>query len=120
MKIKYKSGLLSILHQLGKSVTINKASKRIQHERSDMWLEVRHNHLQYEPVCQYCGSHEHLEVHHIKPFHLFPSLELDPSNLITLCDGVNDCHLRVGHNGDWKEFNLWVVSDCAKMHNMLR
>lgn len=61
-----------------------------------------------------CGGKEKLEVHHIVPFHLNPRLELEPTNLITLCeakhDGVN-CHLLFGHLGNFKSVNKLVEID---------
>jgi hypothetical protein len=63
-----------------------------------------------------CGGSEKLEVHHKQPFHLQPEFELDPDNLITLCEankgGVN-CHLFVGHLGSFKSFNPNVMADAA-------
>lgn len=76
--------------------------------RSSKWEHVRKVHLLTQPVCQFCGGKVKLEVHHIQPFHLNPELELDPKNLITLCEskdnGVN-CHLLAGHLGNFKSFN---------------
>ncbi|MGA2401456.1 MAG: hypothetical protein ABSG91_07090, partial [Syntrophobacteraceae bacterium] len=52
-------------------------------------------------------------AHHVKPFHLAPALELEPGNLITLCEeGEYNCHLVHGHNGDWKSFNDDVREQC--------
>jgi 5-methylcytosine-specific restriction protein A len=47
------------------------------------------------------------------PFHLDQALELDPSNLIALCEGSKEvnCHLFVGHLGNYKGFNPDVESD---------
>lgn len=82
--------------------------------RSGKWRTVRAEHLRLHPSCAVCGGVEKLEVHHKRPFHLQPELELDPANLITLCeanrDGVN-CHLFVGHLGSFKSFNLNVETD---------
>jgi len=73
-------------------------------ERSSRWAAVRRAHLEIEPYCAVCGSEEDLEVHHIKPFHSNPDLELAPSNLITLCGG--NCHWAVGHLGaSWRAEN---------------
>ena len=95
--------------------------------RTGIYLRIRglfSNHLVKETLdrdnhtCQLCGSHEHLEVHHIRPFkeifnevlkengitsdnlseneeNLFMKIKddprfLDPNNLITYC---RDCHL---------------------------
>ena len=81
--------------------------------RSPHWSSVRTAHLKTAGTCEACGSDKSLEVHHKQPFHDKPELELDPSNLITLCDGSINCHLLVGHLGDWKSFNVDVVADAA-------
>ena len=82
--------------------------------RSDHWPAVRKAHLAKFPACFVCDGKKKLEVHHKKPFHLHPELELDPNNLITLCEskenGVN-CHLFVGHLGNFHSFNVNVDSD---------
>lgn len=90
--------------------------------RSPRWESVRANHLKNNPLCVACGSKEHLQVHHIKPFHLFPELELDPTNLITLCEfdnkdsnATNDNHhLILGHNGDFHKNNEDVIKEINK------
>lgn len=82
--------------------------------RQSQWKDVRAEHLRNHPECEVCGRTTKLEVHHIMPFSLFPDLELEPSNLITLCEnkknGVN-CHLFFGHLGDYKRFNPNVKAD---------
>jgi len=84
--------------------------------RSGHWPTVRKQHLARHPVCEVCGGSVKLEVHHIRPFHLHPDLELSPANLVTLCeadkDGVN-CHLFVGHLGNFKSFNVDVLTDAT-------
>jgi hypothetical protein len=91
--------------------------------RSGSWPRVRAAHLAAHPACEVCGGVEKLEVHHRKPFHLDPALELDPANLITLCEanrgGVN-CHLFVGHLGNFKAFNPTVVDDAATWQRKLK
>ena len=84
--------------------------------RSPKWPGVRRAWLKDHPTCAACGSTTCIEVHHKQPFHLFPALELDPTNFITLCEepGVED-HLHVGHHGNWKNFNPTVVADAAAM-----
>ena len=80
--------------------------------RSNQWPTIRKHHLQKEWWCRYCGSTKNLEVHHIEPFHINPSKELDDNNLITLCESINkECHLKVGHLGNWKNFNTHVKND---------
>ena len=82
--------------------------------RSSHWPTVRNKHLEENPLCSACGSHKRLQVHHIQPFHLNPELELDPSNLITLCMDTNECHLSIGHGDSFKAFNPNVKDDAAK------
>jgi|GEM_PF-929352 len=84
--------------------------------RSGEWPKARAAYLAEHPLCAVCGEHLKVEVHHIRPFHLHPDLELDPANFITLCeddqDGVN-CHLFFGHLGNFKSYNEDVVADAA-------
>jgi len=102
--------------------------KRISHKqsekvpkgakRSNHWSTVRKAHLKKHPACAVCeATTGHIEVHHIHPFHSHPELELDPSNLITLCENLKDgvsCHLLIGHLGSFKSFNPDVVMDSKK------
>src|SRR3989442_7647586 len=82
-------------------------ARRHGHERSPQWARVAHEHLLREPACVACGyKGKHLQVHHIKPFHLHPHLELDPDNLITLCQARGrEHHLLLGHLDAWDSFN---------------
>lgn len=82
--------------------------------RSPLWPEARRAHLAKQPACQACGVTDHLQVHHIHPFHLHPELELDRANLITLCERpARNCHLTWGHYHDWSLWNPSVVQDVA-------
>lgn len=78
-------------------------------KRSSKWPEVRSEHLREHPCCEACGSCLKPEVHHIVPVHLDPDLELDPGNLITLCDKY--CHLIFGHLMNYKSYNKNVIKD---------
>jgi len=97
-----------------KDVLKGKAS--IGERRSSKWNKTRKEHLKKEPKCRACGGKKKLEVHHIKPFNQSPELELNPKNLITLCEskknGVN-CHLLFGHLGNYKTINPNVIKDVA-------
>jgi len=46
------------------------------------------------------------------PFHIEPERELDPANLMTLCQ---DCHLYIGHLKDWTRHNPHARVDAALM-----
>lgn len=78
--------------------------------RSSKWHEVRHLHLLVQGSCRACDSRKKLEVHHIQPFDLNPELELEPSNLITLC---RKCHLIFGHFGSYRTYNPNVQDDSS-------
>lgn len=86
--------------------------------RSPKWANVRKQHLKDNPNCAACGKDKKLEVHHIKPVHTHPDLELDPLNLITLC--ADPCHIIFGHLMDWKSWNTEVVKDSSVYLNKVK
>lgn len=91
-------------------------------QRSSQWDKVRREHLANHPYCAACGYTKQLQVHHIKPYHLFPELELDPTNLITLgvdCPSGNH-HYLFGHLHNWRSYNVYVTSDCIAMRNRIK
>ena len=80
--------------------------------RSNHWPLVREEHLHSQPSCQVCGAKKNVVVHHLEPFHLFPALELDPLNLITLCEGPGvNCHLLFGHLNNFSSYNPACLED---------
>lgn len=86
-------------------------------ERSPKWPAVRAEHLRSHPTCEACGERRMkvLAVHHIVPFHVNPSKELEPANLITLCEGESvNCHLLFGHLRNWRSWNVDVREDAAE------
>jgi 5-methylcytosine-specific restriction protein A len=92
-------------------------------KRSPQWAAARKEHLKNFPKCAICEGTQQLNVHHIKPFHLHPELELDPKNLITLCECASYgiiCHLLVGHLGDYKNINPNVVKDAKTWNAKLK
>lgn len=90
---------------------------KLGQRRSPQWPKVRAEHLKRSPTCIVCGGKKKLEVHHIVPFHLDTAKELDVNNLITLCEskknGVN-CHLFVGHLGNFQSLNTDVTKDATE------
>jgi 5-methylcytosine-specific restriction protein A len=92
------------------------ANKKIRYAiRSPKWSSVRKQHVKENPKCAVCGKTNKIEVHHIEPVHINPDRELDPSNLITLCD--SPCHLIFGHLMDYRSWNKDVVED-SKNYNL--
>lgn len=82
-----------------------------------MWDKTRKEHLLQQSCCQACGTKRRLQVHHIEPYHVNPSRELDSSNLITLC---KSCHFVFGHLMDWASWNKDVVNDSAVYLNKVQ
>lgn len=93
--------------------------------RSSRWPKVEKAFLATSPHCAACAvkDPEHpVQVHHVFPFHYVvalgrPDLELDPRNLITLCETRHGMptpnhHLLIGHLDDFKSSNLDVSKDC--------
>ena len=80
--------------------------------RSPRWSEVRNAFLKANPECEACGSKGKLltplNVHHCTPFSQDKSLELQESNLITLCQR---CHLLLGHLGSFRSWNVDIRTD---------
>jgi hypothetical protein len=93
-------------------------ARRHGHERSPEWARVAKEHRLREPACVACGYRgKDLQVHHIKPFHLHPHLELDPHNLITLCEARGrDHHLLLGHLDAWDSYNEHIRGDVKRFY----
>lgn len=85
----------------------------LEANRSPRWPAARAQHLAQHPGCEACGTREDLEVHHKLPFAKYPHLELDPTNLITLCAGRRHCHLRIGHSFNFQSYNPHVQDDAS-------
>lgn len=91
--------------------------------RASGWQVFKNNFLKMNPACVVCGGKKKLEVHHIVPVHVDRSRELDPTNVMTLCEakkrGIN-CHLLIGHLGDYRRENQRVREDAFYMAERLR
>ena len=77
--------------------------------RSPKWQAVRKEHIKNNPNCIACGRNKKVEAHHIEPVHVWPEKELNPSNLVTLCD--DPCHLIFGHLMNYKSWNEYIIND---------
>lgn len=87
--------------------------------RDPKWGGVRATHLEIQPHCAACGTLKDLEVHHIIPYHECPEKELDPENLLTLCN-YHGCHLVIGHLCSYYSYNPDVVKDAARWLKRVR
>lgn len=98
---------------------INFISRFFNFGRASRWPYIRSIHLKDHNSCAVCGCFEKLEVHHIIPYSLDKSKELDPTNLITLCE-KHSCHLMFGHLGNYKSYNADVVKDSNAMLSKIK
>jgi len=91
-------------------------------KRSPGWRRARNKYKKKNPRCMVCGSKKKVEIHHIVPFHYAPDLELDERNFASLCEnkkyGIN-CHLLIGHLGNYKKFNINCETDIFIWNNKL-
>jgi hypothetical protein len=100
--------------------------------RSEHWPTVERAFREAHPHCAACADaapEVAVQVHHINPFHYVvhvgrPDLELDPRNLIGLCEDeegrpAQDHHLLIGHLGNFKEGNLLVAEDAAGRYHAM-
>lgn len=89
--------------------------------RSGSWPRIQKEFLKNNPHCAVCGCKSKLlsplNVHHCRPYHLHPELELDPTNLITLCRAH---HLLVGHLMSWSSYNTDVRDDARMLAEKIR
>lgn len=82
--------------------------------RSPKWPAVEKAHLKANPSCAACATTKKVVVHHKMPVHVDSTRELDPANLITLCESPShNCHLIYGHLLSWKSYSVSVVEDSA-------
>ncbi len=95
--------------------------------RSPKWPGVEKAFLKAKPWCEACGKEKVLnrgvQVHHVIPFHFVillgrPELELDPRNLIGLCETeqglpLENHHLLIGHLDDFQTSNPNVRHDAT-------
>jgi len=89
--------------------------------RSPHWPEFSREVIAQDGACQFCGGVKLLQVHHIKPFHLFPALELDRRNVITLCMAPgNECHFVQGHKRNWLKFEPNIREICQHRKHQLQ
>ena len=100
-------------YTIAKETPEGEITRALGAKRSNHWRTVRNAFIKKNPACAYCSGFLDLQVHHVQPFHIKPEKELDPDNLITLCEhaGIN-CHLKIGHLNNWKSFNPDVKINC--------
>lgn len=74
--------------------------------RSPKWSKFRDKCVKEHPFCAACNGTKELQAHHIKPFHIYPELELEKKNIIILCMAPSHyCHFVLGHAFRWDDWN---------------
>lgn len=92
--------------------------------RSPHWPALRNAIIAQQPWCSCCGSTQNLTVHHLRPFHLDAADELNPENLIVLCEGHPgrlaelNCHFVFGHLGNWQTFDPDAVEIVKRLRKL--
>ena len=72
-------------------------------------------YLAAHPVCQFCRKPGgKVEVHHVIPVSVDPTRAADMTNMVTL-HRKPDCHMVVGHLGNFRDYNRNVVHVCTVM-----
>lgn len=118
---RVRSGSIQPAHILSAMVCPECVKPALSRPRSPLWRGVRGHWLRDNPVCAACGGKDALEVHHKKPYHLSPELELDPGNFMTLCEKPSrNCHLTWGHCYDWLDYNPEVEQAVAWWKQVLK
>lgn len=84
-------------------------------KRHSGWSGLRNGHLVMNPVCVACGTKNNLTVHHIIPVNIDPDLELDPKNLVTMCQHH---HFAIGHWNNWRRYNINVIEDSIELRKI--
>jgi len=87
-----------------------------QNPRSPKWPELSKQIIKKHPICSACNVNMNLEVHHIKPFHLYPELELIEDNCMVFC---RLHHFIIGHFCDWGGWNVKAVRDAVRYKSSL-
>jgi 5-methylcytosine-specific restriction enzyme A len=85
--------------------------------RSPHWPALERDVVKEEWQCRACGATAGLEVHHVRPFHLYPELELTRANLMVLC---RRCHWLLGHGSkSWSDWIPTAPADAAAMRRRI-
>ena len=105
-----------------KRVAVARAREKAKaSERSGKWVTVRKKFLAKNKKagrgCEACGNTVGLQVHHVRPYHLHPELELVESNLRVLCSSVTglECHELLAHGGNFKAYVPIIDELCVAL-----
>lgn len=85
----------------------NHRSKTHGKKRSPEWGKFKREFAETHPkVCAVCGTTKKVALHHLRPFHLHPELELSENNMLWVCERQgHDHHFFVAHLENFKSYN---------------
>jgi len=69
--------------------------------------------------CAWCGRKKKLDVHHLVPVSVAPERADNYSNMIMLCRKPQ-CHLQIGHNGNYASRYVENVSEICATRNVVK
>jgi predicted restriction endonuclease len=80
--------------------------------RNSEWDRLRRQFLKLHDKCEFCGVRNRgvktLVAHHVVPYWVDRTKELDVENLFALCE---EHHFTFGHFCNWKKFNPRIRED---------
>jgi len=76
--------------------------------RDPAWRVTKERHKTVHPECEFCGSTEQIEVHHVIPVKDERSLELDSRNLLTVCHACHRSATFCHPGGDTRLLNFFA------------
>lgn len=84
--------------------------------RSPQWSSFKIEFAKTHPkICAICGTTKGCQLHHKTPFSRDLSRELDPTNLVWLCEqGEHSCHLIFGHLYSFFSYNTDLDNTIAE------
>lgn len=96
-------------------------------KRHSGWGPASHLYVLRYPSCYVCGRLVWkglkavcpYSIHHALPFHLYPELEMDEANWVTVCEYRSfNCHFVAGHLLDWRSWNADIRKQGPVIHAM--
>jgi hypothetical protein len=81
--------------------------------RDPSWDAVRDAYLAEHKRCEACGWTLDLQVHHVMEPGEDPVLWVVGENMVALCMGPEECHLRIGHGGSFNCRNPMAAEHAA-------
>lgn len=85
--------------------------------RSPRWPALSRAHLAAHPRCEACGAAAGVVAHHVVPVHIDRARELDPANLVSMCN-PHGCHLYLAHCGRWDWYSPEVRDLCRWLQRL--